>query len=167
MKQLVCALLLGMVASMLTGCATGSEDPHDPGIGPFPFPKEVYERRLQERREKLEAIRRENERIRSETGLRESDKAAVLDEKRAVEKELHKLSTSIASLERSVKAKQTKTAAQRKERQRLLGELENLRGSAKANTDNVANPEERRLELERLQKRRQELEKEANNLMKL
>ena len=166
-KQLVCALLLGMVASILTGCATGSEDPHDPGIGPFPFPKEVYERRLQERRERLEAIRRGNDSLKSETGLLESDKATVLDEKRAVEQELHKLSSSISSLERSVKAKQARTAAQRKERQRILGELEKLRGSAKANSDNVTNPEDRRLQLERLQKRRQELEKEANNLMKL
>ena len=167
MKQLVCALLLGVVASMLTGCATGSEDPHDQGIGPFPFPKEVYERRLQERREKLEAIRQGNESMKSETGLLESDKATVLNEKRAVEQELHKLSSSISSLERSVKAKQARTAAQHKEQQRLLGELGKLRGSARANSDNVANPEDSRLVLERLHKRRQELEKEADNLMKL
>ena len=165
MKKFVNAVLIGILAFILFGCARGSEDPRAPGLGNYN--PEAYERRVRERQEKLDSIRRGNESLKSETGLLERDKAVVLDEKRGIEQEMHKLSTSISSLERSLKAKQTKTAAQRKERQRLLGELENLRGSAKANTDNVANPEERRLELERLQKRRQELEKEANNLMKL
>ena len=165
MKKFVNAVLIGILAFILFGCARGSEDPRAPGLGNYN--PEAYERRVRERQEKLDSIRRGNESLKSETGLLERDKAVVLDEKRGIEQEMHKLSTSISSLERSLKAKQTKTAAQRKEQQRLLGELENLRGSAKANTDNVANPEERRLELERLQKRRQELEKEANNLMKL
>ena len=165
MKKFINVVLIGIMASILFGCARGSEDPRAPGLGNYN--PEAYEQRLRERQEKLDSIRRGNESLKSETGLLERDKAVVLDEKRGIEQEMHKLSTSISSLERSLKAKQTKTAAQRKEQQRLLGELENLRGSAKANTDNVANPEERRLELERLQKRRQELEKEANNLMKL
>ena len=165
MKKFVNAVLIGILAFILFGCARGSEDPRAPGLGNYN--PEAYERRVRERQEKLDSIRRGNESLKSETGLLERDKAVVLDEKRGIEQEMHKLSTCISSLERSLKAKQTKTAAQRKEQQRLLGELENLRGSAKANTDNVANPEERRLELERLQKRRQELEKEANNLMKL
>ena len=165
MKQMVYALLLGIVASILFGCARGSEDPRAPGI--WNYDREAYERRLRERQEKLEAFRQGNQSLKSETGRLESDKAAVLNEKRAVEQEMQKLSTSISSLERSVKVKQARTASQRKEQQRLLGELEKLRASAKANTDYEINPEERKLELERLRKRRDELEKEANNLMKL
>ena len=164
MGQRANALFLGVVATILIGCAGGSTDPR---TGGFFVDWDAIEKKQEELRKKLEGIEKDKQSQLSEKDWREKDKAVVLDEKRAVEQELHKLSTSISSLERSVKAKQARTAAQRKEQERLLGELGKLRGSAKANSDNVANPEDSRLVLERLHKRRQELEKEADNLMKL
>ncbi len=158
------ALILFAAAALLAGCAGGSADPRAPGI--FNYNPDAYEQRAQEKKNRLGAIEQENKSLRSESSKLEMDKTAHLMEKEAVEKELKAISTSVSSLEKSVKSKQTKTAVQQKEQQRLLAELKSVKSSTKA-TDNIADPEEKKIELERLKKRRDELEKDAANLTKL
>lgn len=157
-------LLCIFAALLLSGCAGGSTDPRTGGL--LSYNPDAYEQRLQERQAKLAAIRQGNESLQAESSQLEAEKSARLKEKASVEKELKKVNTSVAALEKSIKTKQTRTAGQHDEQQRLLKEVESIKTAAKA-TDNVADPEEQRLELERLKSRRDKLEKEAANLMKL
>ena len=157
--------LVGMAAALLlTGCAGGSTDPRTGGL--LSYNPDAYEQRLQERQAKLAAIRQGNESLQAESSQLEAEKSARLEEKASVEKELKKVKSSVAALEKNIKAKQTRTTGQQEEQQRLLKEVESIKTATKA-TDNVADPEEQRLELERLKSRRDKLEKEAANLMKL
>jgi len=158
---LFCAL---GTAIMIGGCAGQTTDPRQGGL--FSYNPDAYERRLQDRREQLSAEERASQSTQAQSASLEAERTSRAAEKAALEKQVKKLSASLASLEKKIKAKQTTTAAQNSERQRILAEL----GSVKASTrlaDEMEDPEEKRLELERLKARRDTLEKEAANLMRL
>lgn len=164
MKSRTKNTLLMLIATALAGCAGGSPDPHSSNI--WDYNPDAYEQRAQERRDRLAAIEQGNQALRSESSRLETDKTVHLKEREVVEKELKAIAASVSSLEKSVKSQKAKTAVQKKEQQRILAELTSIRSSAKV-SDNIANPEEKKLELERLKKRRDQLEKEAANLTKL
>lgn len=163
MKQTYHGLMI-FFAILLSGCARGSADPRAPGL--FNYNPAFYEKRALEKREQLSAVEQDNQMLKSNTAKLESDKTIVLKENEIAKEELKNLTESLSSLEKILKSKQTITAVQRKEQRRILAELIGMNNSSKR-TDNVENQEEKRLEIEKLKKRRDELEREAANLMKL
>jgi len=159
--SLLCVLC---AAAVLSGCAGQTTDPRQGGL--FSYNPDAYEHRLRDRRDNLASAEQANQSAQAQTEVLQSEQASRLQEKGALEKQLKKLSASVASLEKGIKAKQAQTAAQKKEQQRILGEITALKNSARA-ADLVDDPEEKRLELQRLQSKRDKLEKEAANLMRL
>ena len=152
------------LALLLTGCAGQTTDPRQGGL--FSYNPQAYEQRLQDRREYLSQVEQDNRAAEAESAELESERASRQQEKAALQRQLRKLSASIAQMEKEIKAKKAKTAGQQQKQQRILAELETLK-TASRNADNIADPEEKRLELKRLQQRRDQLEKEAASLMRL
>jgi hypothetical protein len=152
------------IGALLTGCAGQTTDPRQGGL--FSYNPDAYEQRLRDRRDQLTQVEQANQSEEARTSGLRAEQSAQLEEKAALERQLKKLSSSIASLEKDVKKKRAATATQQKERQRILHELQTLQSSART-ADDMEDPEEKRLELERLKAKRDQLEKEASNLMKL
>lgn len=164
MDNRYCIILCISVALLLSGCAGRSTDPRAGGI--FSYNPDAYEQRLQERQGKLEAIRHGNESLQEESSQLEAEQLIRNNEKEAISKELKKSRAAVALLEKNIKSKQAKTTAQKKEQKRLLKEAQSITVSTQA-ADSVVNPDEKRQELERLKSRRDKLEKEAADLMRL
>jgi chromosome segregation ATPase len=159
--RLFCAL---GTAIMIGGCAGQTTDPRQGGL--FSYNPDAYEQRLQDRRGQLSAEEQASRSTQAQSASLEAEKTSRTAEKAALEKQVKQLSASLASLEKKIKAKQTTTAVQDTERQRILAELGSVRSSTRI-ADEMEDPEEKRLELERLKARRDTLEKEAANLMRL
>jgi chromosome segregation ATPase len=164
MKWVQKALLLFCVAVLQFGCAGQTSDPRQGGL--FSYNPEAYEQRAQERKERLAAIEQGNQSLRSESSKLETEKTTSLKNKESAGRELQAISASVSSMDKNIRSVQAKTAAQKNEQQRILAELNTIKSATKR-TDNIDDPEEKRLEIERLKKRRDDLEKEAANLMKL
>ena len=156
--------LTGSLVVLLAGCAGQTTDPRQGGL--FSYNPQAYEQRLQERQSHLSQVEQENRAAEDQALSLESERAAREQENVSLRAKIKKLSASVSRLEKDIKAKQAKNAAQKKEQQRLLTEAGGLQSASRA-TDNIADPEEKRLELQRLQEHRDKLEKEAANLMKL
>ncbi|MGD9947592.1 MAG: hypothetical protein AB7U29_03820 [Desulfobulbus sp.] len=164
MKQNASLVIAGGLVLLLGGCAGQTTDPHQGGL--FSYNPQAYEQRLQDRRENLSQAEQANRDAEAESAALESERASRQKEKAALRRQVKKLSSSISKLEKGIKAQETKTMAQKQEQQRILAELKSLEASSR-NTDNIEDPEEKRLELKRLQQRRDQLEKEAASLMRL
>lgn len=156
---LACSLVM-----VLAGCAGQTTDPRQGGL--FSYNPQAYEQRLQERQSHLSQVEQANREAEDESLSLESERASREQQNAALRAKVKKLSASVTRLEKEIKAKQAKNAAQKKEQQRLLTEAGGIQTASRA-TDNIEDPEEKRLELQRLQERRDKLEKEAANLMKL
>ncbi len=151
-------------AASLSGCANQTTDPHQGGL--FSYNPQAYDKRLQDRQTNLEQIDNSTKGMQQQASGLEADKSAAAREQDAWKKDLTDLSLATASLERKIKAKKAATKVQKKERDRILTELSSLQASGKS-LDDVHDPEERRLELEQLRKKREQLEMEAESLMLL
>lgn len=164
MKLTYYNVLVFLVLSVFTGCANQTTDPRQGGL--FSYNPQAYDKRLQDRKENLSetdrsnlAAQKEATRLKAEQSSR-SEKIAVL------KKKLNDLSASTVSLEKKVLASKAKTADQKTEQKRILAEINTIQSSLMV-TDDMEDPEEKRLELERLKKKRNQLETEAANLMLL
>ncbi|MDD2465148.1 MAG: hypothetical protein PHI97_14210 [Desulfobulbus sp.] len=164
MKGSTSLVITGGLIFLLGGCAGQTTDPHQGGL--FSYNPQAYEHRLQDRRENLSQVEQDNRNAEAESTTLESERASRQKEKAALQRQVRKLSSSITKLEKDIKLQRTKSSVQQKEQQRILGELARLK-TASRNTDNIEDPEEKRLELKRLQQRRDQLEKEAASLMRL
>ena len=156
--------LAGSLVVLLAGCAGQTTDPRQGGL--FSYNPDAYNQRLQERQSHLSQVEQDNRVAEDQALSLESERTKREQENVALRAKIKKLSASAARLEKDIKAKQAKNAAQKKEQQRLLTEAGSLQTASRV-TDNIEDPEEKRLELQRLQERRDKLEKEAANLMKL
>lgn len=154
----------GCLALLLTGCGGQTTDPRQGGL--FSYNPDAYEQRLHERRDHLSQVEQDNRSAEAESTALEGERASRQQEKADLQRQVRKLSASIAKMEKDIKVKQAKTKAQQQEQQHILAELNNLK-SASRNADNIEDPEEKRLQLQRLQQRRDQLEKEAAGLMRL
>ena len=159
--SLLCCLC---AAAVLSGCAGQTTDPRQGGL--FSYNPDAYQQRLRDRQDNLSSAEQANQSAQAQTDALQSEQSSRLQEKAALEKQLKKLSASVASLEKGIRTKQAQTAAQKNEQQRILAEINTLKSSART-ADDIADPEEKRLELQRLQSKRDKLEKEAANLMRL
>ena len=164
MKSISYSVIALCTATLFIGCANQTTDPRKGGL--FSYNPGAYEERLDERRDALAEAEKEKLTSQQETSKLEAEKSAQTQEKAVVEAQLQQLNSSVASLEKDVQAKQAKTAAQKKEQQRILSEINSVKSSSRL-ADEMEDPEEKRLELERLKKRRDQLEKESANLMLL
>ena len=164
MKTLATILLPLALTATLCGCAGQTTDPRQGGL--FSYNPDAYEQRLRNRQEHLTAVEQATESEQVRASELEGEQAALGQEKAALQRQVRKLSAAAVSLEKEVRAKQTRTAAQAKERQRILAELGTIKASTRT-TDAIDDPEEKRLELERLKAKQDKLEKEAANLMRL
>ncbi len=151
-------------AAILFGCAGQTTDPRQGGL--FSYNPTAYEDRLQERRENLADAETMKLSSQEQTSRLETEKSSLVTEKAALQAQLLQLSSSLSSLKKNIQDKQMKTAAQKNEQKRIVAEINSIKSSSKL-ADEMEDPEETRLELERLKKRRDELEKEAENLMLL
>ncbi len=153
-----------LLVAVCGGCATRSSDPRQGGL--FGYNPAAYEQRLRDRQHRLEQVEQENRSMETTgTGL-EAERATTRQELARLKKELAVLASDTALLKKRVSAVRTTTRAQKEEQERILKGLAGLQAETRA-TDDVADPEEQRLELERLQKKRDRLLKEANDLMQL
>lgn len=148
----------------LAGCAGQTTDPRQGGL--FSYNPQAYEQRLEDRKSNLSEIEKANREAQAKSSQLETEKSIQEKEKAQLEASLQELSVSIASLEKNIRVTRTKTAAQKKEKERILGELKSMQSSSKL-ADEKEDPEEKRLEIERLKKKQDELEKEAAKLMLL
>jgi septal ring factor EnvC (AmiA/AmiB activator) len=164
MKKSISLAMVGGLAALLAGCAGQTTDPRQGGL--FSYNPQAYEQRLQDRRGHLSQVEQANRAAETESAALESERASRQKEKAALQRQVRQLSASISTMEKDVKGKQAKTAMQQQEQQRILAELKSLQASSRK-TDNIEDPEEKRLEIQRLQKRRDQLEKEAASLMRL
>lgn len=164
MKTRTCSVLSLLTLVTLAGCAGQTTDPRQGGL--FSYNPKAYEQRLEERKQNLDQIEQSTQEAQTKSSQLEAEKTAQEQEKAELEAKLQELSAATASLEKDIRGAEVKTAAQNKERERILGEIQSLKSSFKL-ADEMEDPEEKRLELERLNKRRDELEKEAAKLMLL
>lgn len=162
--QYVGLTAVGCFAASLSGCANQTTDPRQGGL--FSYNPQAYDQRLQDRQTNLEQIDNSTKGMQQQASGLEADKSAAARNQEAWKKDLTELSLATASLERKIKAKKAATAVQKKEQQRILAELGRVMLAGK-NLDNVHDPEEKRLELEQLRKKREQLEMEAESLMLL
>jgi septal ring factor EnvC (AmiA/AmiB activator) len=152
------------LALLLSGCAGQTTDPRQGGL--FSYNPQAYEQRLLERHDHLSQVEQANRDAESKSAVLESERVSHQQEKTQLQRQIRTLSASITKMEKDIKAKRVKTTAQQQEQQRILAELDTLKASSRT-TDNIEDPEEKRLELKRLQQRRDQLEKEAQGLMRL
>lgn len=164
MKNRISLAMVGGLAALLAGCAGQTTDPRQGGL--FSYNPQAYEQRLEDRRGHLSQVEQANREAETESAALESERASRQKEKAALQRQVRQLSASITKMEKDIKGKQAKTAIQQQEQQRILAELKSLQASSR-NTDNIEDPEEKRLEIQRLQERRDQLEKEAASLMRL
>ena len=164
MKIVHYAVLWLFTATTLFGCAGQTTDPRQGGL--FNYNPKAYEKRVQDRKDNLSDVEELTQSAQEESSRLEAEKSSQAKEKAAFEAQLKELSSSIVSLEKDVQARQAKTVAQKKEQKRILSEIDSMKSSSRL-ADEMEDPEEKRLELERLQKKRDELEQEAANLMLL
>jgi hypothetical protein len=158
------ALVLSLfLAAGLAGCAGQTTDPRQGGL--FSYNPSAYDQRLQERQHLLAQEELSTRSAEGEKAVLEAEKTSRAREKAALERQLQEFSASMTSLEQRIQSRQAETAAQKTERQRILAEIDTLRASTAAaeSLEDAA----KRLELERLQKKRDELEREAASLMLL
>lgn len=160
----ITAIAFLVVAAALAGCAGKTTDPRQGGL--FSYNPKAYEERLAERKQNLSRIEQATEEEKAKSSQLEMEKSAREQEKADLEAEFQKLATSTAALEKDIRNTRAGTAARKKEQGRILGEIEALKAASKL-ADEMEDPEEQQLELERLQKRRDALEKEAAKLMLL
>lgn len=159
-KTFVVSLFLTM---LLAGCAGQTSDPRQGGL--FSYNPEAYEQRLRERQHLLAQEEQATRSAEEETALLEAEKTSRAQKKAGLEKQLRQLNTSVVSLEQQIQSRQGTTEAQKKERQRILAEIAALQASTQA-AESLEDAEKRR-ELERLEKKRDDLEQEAASLMLL
>ncbi|MBM9613292.1 hypothetical protein JWJ90_03220 [Desulfobulbus rhabdoformis] len=152
----VCCTLL------LAGCAGQTTDPHQGGL--FSYNPNAYEQRLQDRRSHLDQVEERNRQEQAQSTALQSERATRQKEMASLRRQVRKLNTSIASLEKDVLAKEATSVAQQQKRTHILAKLKELKASSR-NSDFIEDPASKRLEIKRLQKRRDQLEKEAASLM--
>jgi chromosome segregation ATPase len=164
MKSRYAVVVSLLAAATLIGCAGQTTDPRQGGL--FSYNPQAYDKRIQDRREHLSDVDQSTQAAGEQSSMLEAEKSSREKKNAALRKQLRKLSASVASLEKEIKSKQAKTNVQKKERQRMLTEINSIKSSSKL-ADEMDDPEEKRFELERLTKKREKLEKEAANLMLL
>ncbi len=164
MKLKECVPVICIVICLCSGCATQTTDPHQGGL--FSYNPDAYKQRIQDRKRHLSNVEQQNAALQAETDRLESEKTAQTRELAALKKEMSSLSASTASLEKKVRTVRAETSAQKRERERILSEISKVQSSLKK-ADDIPDPEEQRLEIERLKKKRDLLEKEVSDLMLL
>ncbi|MBM9536206.1 hypothetical protein [Desulfobulbus alkaliphilus] len=152
-----------VVPMMLAGCAGQTTDPRQGGL--FSYNPDAYEQRLRERQYLLDQEEQATRSIEVEQTVLEAEKISRAQEKAALEKQVREFNASMNSLEQQIQSRQATTEAQKKERQRMLAEIAALRASTDA-AESLEDAEKQR-ELERLEKKRDDLEREAASLMLL
>jgi len=164
MKSVHFVIVSLFAATTLLGCAGQTTDPRQGGL--FSYNPQAYEKRIQDRKEDLSGVDQSTQAAGEQSSRLEAEKSSREKEKAALKKQLKKFSASVASLEKEIKSKQVKTIVQKKEQKRMITEINSIKSSSKL-ADEMDDPEEKRLELERLNQKRDKLEKEAANLMLL
>lgn len=160
-------LLFASVVSflvVLSGCAGQTTDPRQGGL--FNYNPEAYQQRLQTRQETLNSVAAANEAGEQDVKAQEERKRSQLREKAELEQMLCEILNETTALEATVRTKQAERTAVTNEQARIIAEIEKIKSSLHV-TDNIEDPEEKRLELERLRQRRDELEREAAQLISL
>ena len=163
MKSKSAVVLSLFLAAGLAGCAGQTTDPRQGGL--FSYNPSAYDQRLQERQHLLAQEEQSTRSVEAEKAVLEAEKTSQIREKADLEKQVQEFSASMTALERRIQSRQAETAAQKHERQRMLAEIDTLRASSAA-AERLEDAE-KRLELERLQKKRDALEQEAASLMLL
>ena len=148
---------------MLAGCAGQTTDPRQGGL--FSYNPEAYEQRLRQREFLLAQEEQATRSAEEEQALLEAERISRTQEKAALEKQVRDFNASMVSLEQQIQNRQATTEVQQKERQRILAEIAALQASTEA-AESLEDAEKRR-ELERLEKKRDDLEREAASLMLL
>lgn len=150
--------------SMLVGCAGQTTDPRQGGL--FSYNPDAYEQRLAEQRSRLAKIEAATSRENAKTGSLEATKSSQILQKKELESKLAKLMTSIAILDQELRSAELLTAEKEQERKRILHDLKELQQSV-ALADKEDDFGDKRLEIERLKKKRKALEDESILLLGL
>ncbi len=163
-NSVLSAILAISLIFLFSGCANQTTDPHKGGL--FSYNPQAYEKRLYDKQGNLTQVEQSNQAAKDESARLKNEQADLSQEKAALQKKIHKLSKDTAGLKNRIKAVKTKTAAATQDQLRLLSEVATIQAAILV-TDDVEDPEEQRLELERLKKKRNQLEQEAEDLLLL
>ena len=158
------AILALFIITLCSGCANQTTDPHKGGL--FSYNPQAYEKRLYDKHADLSKVEQSNLSARDEATKLKADQAALAKEKAALQKKLDQLSRDTTGLRIRIMAVEAVSSHQRKEQKRLLSEITTIQSAIQV-SDDVEDPEEQRLELERLKKKRNQLEREAEDLLLL
>lgn len=156
--------LLGLVIVLIAGCAT-TDDPRQGGL--FSYNPAAYEQRLEERRQNLAALQRDQQAEEQQSRQLESDiktQQALLEQE---QEHLRGLDAELQRLQQNVEKYQGKSKAQQAEKQRLGRDIKRLRGqlSGLRNNQQLAQAEKTK-HIESLQREIDELSKVATQLTK-
>ncbi|MBM9514883.1 hypothetical protein [Desulfogranum marinum] len=151
-----------MTAASLMGCSGKTTDPREGGL--FSYNPEAYEKRLQDRQNQLTQIEGTTRSEQNKKIELESSKKIQIQQKEYLEAQLSALSTSIEKLDKKITSTKTEIIAKKLERDKIIKEINEVKASHKL-ADAIDNEEEKQLEIERLTKRMNELEKEVEALM--
>ncbi len=153
-----------LVALTIGGCAQHTTDPRQGGL--FSYNPTAYEQRLADRQQQLQQLQQQEQTERGHQEELERQKRARSQEKAALEQELHQMHSSLAAMEQKLKKIRLQTTEQRQEQKRILQEINKLKLLSQSADMSEENKGKRR-ELEALKKKRDQLEKEAAELMLL
>lgn len=157
----ICTLF---IITLCSGCANQTTDPHKGGL--FSYNPQAYEKRLYDKQADLSKVEQSNLSAKDEAAKLKADQAALAKEKAALQKKIDQLSRDTTRLRNKILAAVAATGPKKKEQKRLLSEIATIQSAIQV-SDDVEDPEEQRLELERLKRKRNQLEREAEDLLLL
>jgi len=146
-KIFFCVLLFVIVT---TGCAT-TDDPREGGLIGYMQHKDDYERRIEERQNKLGELQEEGEREKQKTSALEDERARLQADLDRQRKMLDSLDAELEELSETIKLYQAETDAKQQEKEKIELEIETLKNKiAEVRRDTKLSIQEREQKIEDL-----------------
>ncbi|MFH2059412.1 MAG: hypothetical protein ABIJ59_10995 [Pseudomonadota bacterium] len=150
----------------LGACVSSTEtDPRKGGL--FGYNPEAYEKRLEDRKATLSATEADTQNAKLESQQLEASKQEKLSQHEALKTELAALYAQSGKLESRLEKVKTTNVAQEQALKRLQDEVTALRGNTIKTNNSNASDTVKQARIEQLQKRMDELLKEAEELSSL
>ena len=166
MKSIILAGGCLLMLFSLGACVSSTEtDPRKGGL--FGYNPDAYEKRIEERKATLASTEADNEQARQQSQTLEASKKQSQARHEALKTQLAALYSESGRLESQLKIAKTANVAQEQELKRLQDEVAALRANTIKTNNSNASDAAKQAEIGRLQKRMDELLKEAEELSSL
>ncbi len=164
MKKLLLPFGLCLILCV-SGCFGASNNPREGGL--FGYSPTAYEKRQEERRATLRGLETQTEEEKAASGTLEKERTAKQAQVAKQEKDLKAMEKELAATSRKLNAIKAEDAETGKKLQELKARQSSLTASRNALAQPGGNQEEKKKELEFLQRELRKLEEEAEALSRL